>query len=154
MDTTQTSGRLRLLLAARLSTKQANGQEGIGLESQDERSRELAERQGHEIVGPAAGTAKGTLAPWDRPYLKKWVTRPELMASYDGILCFATDRLSRGDQEDFVRIESWATAHGKKIVIAGGEGIFYPARNDSDYWQWASEQARPGANGSWTGSAA
>lgn len=133
------TGPLRLLLAARLSSKQAKGQEGIGLETQDERSREWAQHQGHEVVAVAAGTAKGTIAPWDRKYLRKWLTEPELTGSYDGILCYATDRLSRGDQEDFTRIESWATERGKCIVIAGGGGgIMYPARNDSDYWQWAA----------------
>jgi len=129
---------MRLLLAARLSTKQANGQDGIGIETQDERGREWAESAGHEVIAVAAGTAKGTLPPWDRKYLKSWVTKPELIASYDGILCFATDRLGRGTQEDFTRIEAWATEHGKALVIAGGNGIMYPARDDSDYWQWAA----------------
>lgn len=129
---------MRLLLAARLSRKQANGQEGMGIETQDELGRLWAERNEHDVIAVAAGTAKGTLPPWDRKYLKPWVTKPELMAGYDGILAFKTDRLSRGDQEDFTRIEAWATENGKCLVIAGGDGIMYPARNDSDYWQWAA----------------
>jgi DNA invertase Pin-like site-specific DNA recombinase len=135
---------MRLLLAARLSTKQANGQDGIGIETQDEYGRDWAERQDHEVIAVAAGTAKGTVAPWDRKYLRTWLTDPDRLASYDGILCYATDRLSRGDQEDFTRIEAWATANGKCLVIAGGDGIVYPARDDSDYWQWAAtkRQAR------------
>ena len=117
---------------------QANGQEGMGIETQDEQGRLWAERNEHDVIAVAAGTAKGTLPPWDRKYLKPWVTKPELMASFDGILAFKTDRLSRGDQEDFTRIEAWATENGKCLVIAGGDGIMYPARNDSDYWQWAA----------------
>src|SRR6266851_6186142 len=61
---------MRLLLAARLSRKQADGQDGLGIETQDKRAREWALRQGHEVIGIAPDTRKGTVAPWDRPKLK------------------------------------------------------------------------------------
>ena len=136
---------MRLLLAARLSRKQKDGQDGIGIETQDKRAREWAEREGHVIVATVPDTKSGTVAPWDRKNLRGWVTDPAKMAQYDGVLAYKTDRLSRGSQEDFTRIEHWATLHGKALVIA--DGPQYPARDDSDYWRWAAEKR--GARTEW-----
>jgi len=158
---------LRLLLAARLSRKprkDANGtpnpDQGIGIQTQDERAREWAQREGHVIVDVAADTRSGTVPPWDRKHLRPWVSCgctwcrdmdeqrgiPERkrvydhakIGQYDGILAFKTDRLSRGDQEDFGLIEAWASRHGKCLVIV--DGPRYPARDDSDYWSWQAEK--------------
>jgi site-specific DNA recombinase len=140
---------MRLLLAARLSRKQANGQEGLGIETQDKRGKEWAERtrdpatgKPHVIVGVAADTKSGTVAPWDRPNLKPWVTDPALMATYDGILAYRNDRLSRGCWSDEVRIRLWAEEHGKHLVIV--DGPQWPPRNDGDAWGWEAmaKQAR------------
>ncbi len=63
------------------------------------------------------------------------------MHSYDAIVAYKTDRLSRGTQEDFTRIEFWATSNGKRLIIV--DGPQYPARrdkHDSDYWQWHAEK--------------
>ena len=92
---------MRLVLAARrksTKTRDANGREidAIGIETQDKRGREWAERQGHVVVAVAADTKRGTVAPWDRPRLKPWVTDPAMMAQIDGILAYRNDRLSRG----------------------------------------------------------
>jgi DNA invertase Pin-like site-specific DNA recombinase len=129
---------MRLLLAARLSRKPrgADDRDGLGIETQDKRSRQWAEREGHTVIAVAADTKSGTVAPWDRKNLRPWVTNSARLALYDGILAYKTDRLSRGDQEDFTRIEHWATENGKALVIA--DGPQYPARGDSDYWQWAA----------------
>lgn len=130
---------MRVIVAARLSRKQADGQQGIGIETQDERGRQWAGANGHEVVAVAADTKSGTTAPWDRPVLRPWVSDPAKLALYDGIVAYATDRISRGTDQDFSRIEAWAADHGKKLIIAnGGDGIWYPARGDSDYWQWAA----------------
>jgi DNA invertase Pin-like site-specific DNA recombinase len=129
---------MRVIVAARLSKLQRDGREGIGIETQDERSREWAEREGHEVVAVVADTKSGTVAPMDRRHLAPWVTDPALMARYDAVVAFKTDRLSRGTQEDFTRIEHWATEHGKRLVIV--DGPQYPARDDSDYWRWAAEK--------------
>jgi DNA invertase Pin-like site-specific DNA recombinase len=158
---------LRLLLAARLSRKprkDANGtpnpDQGIGIQTQDERAREWAQREGHVIVDVAADTRSGTVPPWDRKHLRPWVSCgctwcrdmdeqrgiPERkrvydhakITQYDGVLAFKTDRLSRGDQEDFGLIEAWASRHGKCLVIV--DGPRYPARDDSDYWSWQAEK--------------
>ncbi len=140
---------MRLLLAARLSRKLANGQDGLGIETQDNRGKEWAERttdpatgKPHVIVDVAADTKSGTVAPWDRPNLKPWVTDPALMAAYDGILAYKNDRLSRGCWSDEARIRLWAEEHGKHLVIV--DGPQWPPRNDGDRYQWEamSMQAR------------
>ena len=125
------------IVAARLSRKHRSGQ-GIGIDTQDSYSREFAERDGWNVIAVVADTKSGTVAPWDRKNLKQWVTEPDKLALYDVIIAYATDRVSRGDQEDFTRIEHWATAHGKRIIIV--DGPQYPARDDADYWRWQAEK--------------
>ncbi len=134
--------RYRLILAARLSARHAGGQQGIGIETQDQRSREWAERDGHTIVAVVADVKSGTVAPWDRPSLKPWVTDPDLLVQYDGILAYKNDRLSRGAWEDEVRIRQWAEANGKVLLIA--DGPQWPPRHDGDFWAWTAQakQAR------------
>ena len=132
---------LRAVIAARLSQLQPDGRQGIGIDTQDEKSREFCEREGITVVGVAADTKSGTVAPWDRKNLKPWVTDPEKMSMYDAVVAYKTDRLSRGTQQDFTRIEFWATEHGKRLIIV--DGPQYPARKDrheADYWQWHAEK--------------
>ncbi len=134
------------MLAARKSTKtrDADGREidAIGIETQDKRGREWAEHQGHLIVDVAADTKRGTVAPWDRPNLRPWVTDPAKMATYDGILAYRNDRLSRGCWADEARIRLWAEEHGKILMIV--DGPRWPPRHDGDAWAWEamSKQAR------------
>ena len=92
----------------------------IGIDTQDEKSRAFCERAGITVVHVAADTKSGTVAPWDRKHLKPWVTDPEKMRGYDAIVAYKTDRLSRGTQEDFTRIEFWATSNGKRLIIVDG----------------------------------
>lgn len=132
---------MRLLLAARLSRLQKNGEQGLGIETQDQRGKEWAERttdpvtgKPHVVVGTAADTKSGTVAPWDRPKLRPWVTDPELMAQYDGILAYKNDRLSRGCWSDEARIRLWAQDHGKHLVIV--DGPQWPPRHEGDQWAW------------------
>jgi DNA invertase Pin-like site-specific DNA recombinase len=133
---------MRLLLAARLSTLQKDGRDGIGIETQDRRGREWAERQGHEVIDVAADTRSGTVAPWDRPNLAPWVTDAALMARYDGILAYKNDRLSRGVWADEARIRLWAEENRKTLVIV--DGPQWPPRHDGDSWAWEAmaKQAR------------
>jgi site-specific DNA recombinase len=128
------------IIAARLSRKKAKAGygNGLGIDTQDEYSRQYAEREGWNVVEVVADTKSGTVAPWDRRNLKPWVTEPEKLTQYDVIIGYKTDRVSRGDQEDFTRIEAWATAHGKRIIIV--DGPQYPARDDADYWRWQAEK--------------
>ncbi len=132
---------MRALIAARLSKLQRGGQQGIGIDTQDEKSRAFCEREGMTVIGVVADTKSGTVAPWDRKNLKPWVTEPGKMAMYDAVVAYKTDRWSRGTQEDFTRIEFWATQNGKRLIIV--DGPQYPARADrfdSDYWQWQAEK--------------
>jgi site-specific DNA recombinase len=133
----------RALIAARLSRKQANGDEGIGLDTQDSRSRAFVERMDWELAGVARDTISGTRAPVDRKDLGRWLNgRRE---QFDVIVAYKTDRLSRGEDTDWSRIETWAADHGKTLVIVdAGDGIRYPARNESDYWQWTATKRQAG----------
>lgn len=144
---------LRLLLAARLSQKPRKGngadrfQEGMGIETQDEYGRKWAERQHDfatvhgtyqsvQVIATVADTKTGRVAPWKRKNLKPWVTRPELMAKYDGVLAFKNNRLSRGAPEDEWEIRQWASKNGKVLIIV--DGPQWPPRNDGDFWQWTA----------------
>jgi DNA invertase Pin-like site-specific DNA recombinase len=136
MTETDDRQHLRLLLAARASRK-VTKDSSIGIETQDQRGREWAERQGHTIVAVVADYKSGSVAPWDRPNLKPWVRRPNLMQDYDGILAYRNDRLSRGSREDETRIRQWASQNGKVLVIV--DGPQWPPRDDGDFWSWTAQ---------------
>ncbi|HEY3037000.1 MAG TPA: recombinase family protein, partial [Streptosporangiaceae bacterium] len=148
---------LRLLLAARLSKRPGKGQDddngkdverqGLGIETQDQRGRDWAERQHNfetkhgiyaaiKVIDTAADYKSGRIAPWDRPNLKPHVTRLSLMAKYDGILAYKNDRLSRGAPEDEWRIRQWASDNGKVLIIV--DGPQWPPRHDGDFWDWTA----------------
>ena len=137
---------MRFIVAARLSRKPRPGEDiEFPIDAQDKRAREWGEAQRDpngepwRHVATAADYKRGTVPPWKRPNLRKFVTEPDQMAEYDAIVAIKTDRISRGTDEDFSQIESWASLHGKKIIIVGPDGgIQYPARNDSDFWQWTA----------------
>ena len=139
---------MRVIIAARLSRKlrkgdAADGRDGIGIETQDQRSQEFAQREGYTVVATVPDTKSGTVPPWKRKNLSKWVTDPALLARYDAILAYDTDRVSRGRDTDFAEIEAWAGQHGKRIIIVNG-GFQYPMRdgNESDFWQWTATKRR------------
>ena len=141
---------MRVIIAARLSSKQRKDSqgrtEGIGLDTQDEQSREFCTREGWEVVATVRDTISGSVAPMNRRNLRQWVTDPARLAMYDGIVALKTDRLSRGEDVDWSRIESWAADHGKTLVIVSSQagGIQYPSRGDPDYYQWMSEKRQAG----------
>jgi hypothetical protein len=68
---------MRAIIAARKSNKvhSATG-EGIGLDTQDEKAREFADRLGITVVGVARDTISGRMAPIDRPDLSAWLSDP------------------------------------------------------------------------------
>lgn len=140
---------MKVILAARLSALQKHGQQGLGLDTQDQDGRAWAERtvdpetgKPHEVIAVAADTKSGTVAPWDRPRLRPWVTDPVKMAQYDGIVAVKNDRLSRGCWADEARIRLWAEENGKRLIIV--DGPQWPPRHDGDKWQWEAmaDQAR------------
>jgi site-specific DNA recombinase len=128
---------MRVLVAARLSRLQRGGRAGLGIDTQDEYSRKWAIEQGHEVIDTAGDTKKGTVAPWDRPNLRPWVTDPERMAMYDGIVAYKNDRLSRGVWADEARIRLWAEENGKTLLIVNGPQ--WPPRDSGDKALWESK---------------
>jgi DNA invertase Pin-like site-specific DNA recombinase len=131
----------RALIAARKSNK-VDGGEGHSLDTQDDHSRAFCERLGWEIAGVARDTISGRVAPIDRKDLASWLSEPW---RFDVVVAYASDRLSRGEDTDWSRIESWAADHGKTLVLVdSGTGIRYPARDDSDYWQWTAAKRQAG----------
>lgn len=142
----------RALIAARKSTKPrvAKGQspsarqpqEGQSLHTQDEYSRRFCEHLGWQVAGVAKDTISGRVAPIDRKELGSWLAEP---TRFDLVVAYRSDRLSRGDQEDWTRIEHWATEHRKTLVMVdSATGVRYPARDDSDYWQWQAAKRQAG----------
>jgi len=138
---------MRVLIAARKSNKVASKTgDGIGLDTQDALAREFAERNGYEVAGVARDTISGTTAPMNRRELGQWLSDPVKLASYDAIVFYAIDRISRGSDEDFVAIKAWASQNGKRLVAVGpmDGGIQYPSRGDADYWMWTAMERQAG----------
>jgi len=105
---------MEVIIAARLS-QIGEGQEGIY--SQDEDAQEWAEENGHTVVATVADIKSGKYAMWDRPNLKPWVTDPEIMARYQGVVAAKQDRLSREGFWDEVALRQWAERNGKTLFI-------------------------------------
>ena len=132
---------MRALIAARKSNKVDRG-EGMSLDTQDEYARKFCDRLGLDVVGVARDTISGRTAPIDRRDLGAWLKEPW---KFDVIVAWKTHRLSRGTQEDWTRIEHWATENGKTLIMADSStGVRYPARDDSDYWQWQAFKRNAG----------
>lgn len=61
------------------------------------------------------------------------------------MIAYKADRLSRGEDTDWSRIETWAADHGKTLIIVdSATGIRYPARDDSGRWQWMAQKTQAG----------
>lgn len=104
---------MKLVQAARLSRLTDST---TSMDKQDNESGRYADAYGHEIVGTAADTdVSGDVPPWDRPELGPWLTDPEKIGQYDGIIAAHLDRLSRSTI-DFMRLLQWAEEHGKTII--------------------------------------
>lgn len=129
---------MKVIIAARLSTLHDEG-EGMGLDTQDEKSQDYAALKGHEVIETIPETVKGTVPPYKRKKLGPWFSDPEKLSQYDGVLIWDTDRISRGKDTEFAEIEAWCGKNGKAIIVANGD-YQYPMRdgNESDYWQWVS----------------
>lgn len=104
-----------------------------GLETQDKLCNTWADNNGHSIVHTAADRHTGNSHPWNRKNLRPWVTDPELIAQYDGIIAYRLDRLSRGDDESTSAIEQWARDNGK--VLLTEDGLIYPCEG-ADGIRW------------------
>jgi DNA invertase Pin-like site-specific DNA recombinase len=87
---------------------------------QDEKSRAFADRLGMTVVGVARDTISGRLAPIDRPELGAWLCDPAKRARCNVVIAYRADRLSRGDDTGWSRIETWAADAGKVQILVGG----------------------------------
>ncbi|HLX48569.1 MAG TPA: recombinase family protein [Streptosporangiaceae bacterium] len=131
---------MKVIVAARLS-QDAEGQ--TGLDTQDEDAQEWAEDNGHEVIATVPDKKSGTVAMWDRPNLKPWVTQPDLMARYDGIVAAKQDRLSREKWADEARLRLWAEDNGKTLFIVDRNMKWPPASEDDvSRWNDGADQAR------------
>jgi DNA invertase Pin-like site-specific DNA recombinase len=119
----------RILVAARLSRITDSGRTRI--ERDDEAAqRSAASREDATIVAVSedAGVSGGT-SPWKRPSLGKWLTDPNLIASYDEILASSIDRLGRSAR-DLHDLRAWAEDHGKTIRILSPALVWPPSPDD------------------------
>jgi DNA invertase Pin-like site-specific DNA recombinase len=136
----------RWLVAARLSrmTKRdrERGDELInGIQTQDRRSAEWAQSEGHVIVHVTRDrNISGAIPPWERPELGPWLTDPLKLVQYDGIVAYDIQRLSRGGNYDVSWLRRWAEEHGKKLYVVK-ERLRWPNRRDGMIWALEAERA-------------
>jgi DNA invertase Pin-like site-specific DNA recombinase len=109
---------MRVIIAGRLS-KKATDRDQTGFDSQERESVRWAEQNGHRVVTVVADFKSGRSRIEDRPNLRPWVTDPERLSQYDGIVALKVDRLTRGNRQETADLESWANEHGKVLLIAG-----------------------------------
>ena len=135
----------RWLVAARLSrvTKRdrERGDDVInGLKTQDREAVTWAEAEGHAIVDCAKDpNVSGMVSPWDRPQLRPWLTEPEKIVQYDGIVAYEISRLSR-DYEHLALLRRWAEDNGKKLYVIK-DRLRWPDGRDGMLWAIGAERA-------------
>src|SRR6266516_3011919 len=118
---------MKLLHAARLSRL---GDASTGLDKQDDVSRRYAIIGDHETTGTAADAdVSGGVSPWKRPDLGPWLTDPAKIASYDGIIASALDRLGRSAR-DLAQLRDWAEDNGKQLIVISPPLQWPPADDD------------------------
>lgn len=111
---------MKLLQAARLSRL---GDASTGLDKQDLDCQRYAELGSHEITHVCADSdVSGDTDPWTRPQLGPYLSDPQLVGTYDGIVASHVDRLARSTVH-FMRLLHWADEHHKTIITTGEQGI-------------------------------
>src|SRR5260221_11083282 len=104
---------MRLLQAARLSRMTDST---TSIDKQDQDATRYAGAYDHEVIATAADTdVSGDVSPWDRPELGPWLSEPEKISQYDGIVAAHVDRLSRSTI-DFMKLIKWAEDHNKTLI--------------------------------------
>jgi site-specific DNA recombinase len=135
----------RWVVAARLSRvakrDRERGDDVInGIQTQDVRSAEWAQYEGHKIVHVTRDkNVSGAVAPWERPELGPWLTEPVKLVQYDGIVAFDVSRLSR-EYFDLAWLRKWAEANHKKLYVIK-ERLHWPDNRDGTLWGVAAERA-------------
>lgn len=130
---------MRVLVAGRLSQK-VSDRDQTGFDSQEREAVRWAEQSGHEVIAVVADFRSGRAPLPERPKLKPWITEPDKLALYDGIVTLKLDRLTRGDAEENANLEAWARDHGKSLLTA--EGLIFPCEGaDGIRWDLAKRLA-------------
>lgn len=106
---------MRLLPTVRLSLE---NDESTSPERQMARMQTYAQLNEHALipVGPDDYDlgVSGSVPPWDRPGLGKWL-RDDRLGEWDGLIVAKLDRLTRS-MLDFERLVKWLESHGKVLV--------------------------------------
>ncbi len=135
----------RWLVAARLSRMSKRDRERgddliNSIQGQDVKAARWAEDHGHDIAHVTRDkNVSGAIAPAERPELGPWLTDPDKLIQYDGIVAATVDRLSR-DWFDVAWLRKWAENNRKKLYIIR-ERLSWPDDRDGRYWADAAERA-------------
>ncbi len=105
------------------------------MDTQDEDAKIWAESNGHAVIATASDKIQSRVPPWERPNLKPWMTEPDKLAQYDGIVAATQDRLSRAKWRDEAKIRMWAEDHGKQLLIVDS-GLHWPPADDMELLRW------------------
>lgn len=124
---------MRVIVAGRLSRK-VTDRDQTGFDSQERDSVRWAVDHGHTVVDVLADFKTGRSGLAARPNLRPWVSEPEKLAQYDGIVALKVDRLTRGDRAETAKLEQWAREHGKALLIAGSD-VHFPSEGTEGI-QW------------------
>ena len=120
-----------VIVLARKSQK-IKGRAQTSIESQDEDAREWAEEQGLNVVATVPDIASGKKAMWQRTNAKPWVTQPDLMVKYQGIVASKHDRLSRADWSDENELRQWAEKNHVALFLVEKD-LRWPPRPGAQY---------------------
>jgi hypothetical protein len=120
-----------VIVLARKSQK-IKGRGQVSIESQDEDAREWAQEIGLNVTATVPDIASGTKAIWDRANAKPWVTQPDLMSKYQGIVAAKHDRISREGWRDEGDLRRWAENNHKALFLVEKE-LRWPPRQDEHY---------------------
>ena len=104
---------MRLLGGARLSHKT---DESTSIERQREQITLTAKVRGDELVFITEDTdVSGAVSPFLRESLGPWLTDPDKIALWDGLIVAKLDRLTRS-LSDFDELVSWLDRNGKTLI--------------------------------------
>jgi hypothetical protein len=120
-----------VIVLARKSQK-IKGRAATSIESQDEDARDWAEEQELNVTATIADIISGKKAMWDRPNAKPWVTQPELMVKYQGIVASNMSRLTRADWLLEKELREWAEQHHIALYLVEKD-LRWPPRPGAHY---------------------
>jgi site-specific DNA recombinase len=109
---------MRVLGVVRLSR---STDKSTSVTRQRARLREWCKARGAELIEMVEDVdVSGASSPWERPQLGPWLTKPDLIDSYDVLLSIKMDRFGRS-QLHFVHLLEWTSEHGKALACTDQE---------------------------------